>query len=98
MSDDGERGIIGRYRGVLRTGIPFSGSGKRSQHLGNRWLDVTCFRVGSGLGIVTRDITRLMEAEEELRAANAKLTAAEKALREQCGQPDGREKGSGEGR
>ena len=80
LSGSDEWGIIDRYREVIRTGIPFTGSGKSTDsRSGRRWLNVKCFRVGNGMGLVTTDFTREKEAEEKLRAAFAALTGAEYA-------------------
>jgi PAS domain S-box-containing protein len=83
MSGHDEWGMIERYREVIRTGVPFSGTSKKPQpQFGHRWVDVKCFRVGSGLGITTRDVTREKETEEELR--------------DQCDKVAGRTKSGGE--
>jgi len=84
MSGTDEWGDIERYREVIRTGIPFSGTDKMTDtQSGRHWLNVTCFRVGNGLGMVTTDVTRQKEAEEELRGAYEQLTAQEEELRSQ---------------
>jgi PAS domain S-box-containing protein len=47
------------------------------------WLNVKTFRVGTGLGIATTDITRMKKVEEELTAAYQQLKISETKLREQ---------------
>jgi PAS domain S-box-containing protein len=84
MSGPGEWGVLDRYREVMRTGIPFIGSEKLPDaQYGRRWLNVRCFQVGDGLGIVTSDITKEKETEEKLREAYEQLTASEEELRGQ---------------
>lgn len=74
ISGGDEWGSIDRYREVIRTGVPFSGTGKRlDPRFGRHWLNVRCFRVGDGFGIVTSDITREKEVEEELRRCEKKF-------------------------
>lgn len=84
LSGEDEWRSIDRYREVMKTGVPFTGT-ERSAGLphDDRWLNVKCFRVGSGLGIMTTDVTREKEAEEKLRAAYEKLSASEEELRHQ---------------
>ena len=78
MSGSGEWNDAGRYRAVIKTGIPFTGYEKVTDtRYGRRWLNVRCFRVGDGLGIVTSDITREKEADEKLRKAHELLAATE---------------------
>ena len=80
LSGSDEWGIIERYREVIRTGIPFTGTGKPTDtRFGRHWMNVKCFRVGNGMGLVTTDVTREKEAEEKLRAAYAALTGSEYA-------------------
>ena len=74
MSGSGEWNDAGRYRAIIQTGIPFTGYEKVTDtRYGRRWLNVRCFRVGDGLGIVTSDITREKEANEKLGKAHELL-------------------------
>jgi PAS domain S-box-containing protein len=76
-----------RFREVIRTGTPFSGVYKMpGPGPGRHWVDVKAFRVGTGLGITSHDITRIKNTEEELTAAYDKLKASETKLREQFGE------------
>lgn len=78
------RGESERFREVINTGIPFSGISMIPEPaLGRNWLNVRAFRMGTGLGITTSDITQVKNAGEELRAAYEQLKASETKLREQ---------------
>jgi PAS domain S-box-containing protein len=84
LAGDGDWRSIDRYREVQKTGIPISGTEKLVvSPSGTHWLNVKCFRVGNGLGIMTTDVTKEKEAEEKLRAAYEKLSASEEELRHQ---------------
>jgi PAS domain S-box-containing protein len=87
MPGSRERGEYSKYLDVMRTGIPFTGTAMMPDpQYGRHWLNVRCFRVGDGLGIVTTDVTREKEAEDELRAAYEQITAADEELRGQYGE------------
>jgi len=87
LSGEGEWGSIERYREIITTGAPLTGTEKMSEPAtGTRWLSVKCFRVGDGLGIMTTDVTRERAAEERLREAYEKLTASEEELKQQYGE------------
>jgi len=78
------RGESDRLREVIKTGIPFSGIWTIPEPgLDRNWLNVRAFKVGTGLGITTNDITQIKNAEEELTAAYQQLKASETELREQ---------------
>ncbi|MFA4861311.1 PAS domain S-box protein [Methanoregula sp.] len=78
------RGESDRFRQVIDTGIPFSGIHMiQEPEMGLTWLNVRAFRVGTGLGICTNDITQIKNAEEELTAAYQQLKASDEKLREQ---------------
>ncbi|MDD1689879.1 MAG: PAS domain S-box protein [Methanoregula sp.] len=78
------RGESERFREVLKTGTPFSGSWMIEEpKFGRNWLTVTAFRVGTGLGVTTNDITLVKNAEVERRAAYEELKASDDKLREQ---------------
>ena len=80
------RGESDRFRQVIDTGIPYSGIHTiQEPKMGRNWLNVRAFRVGTGLGICTNDITPLKNAEEELTAAYQQLKASDEKLREQYG-------------
>ncbi|MCK9630855.1 MAG: PAS domain S-box protein [Methanoregula sp.] len=82
-----ERGEYDRYRNVIKTGIPFSGTEMRPEpQSGRQWFTIKAFRVGDGLGISTTDISQVKTAEEELRAAYEHLKISKQTLREQYGE------------
>jgi PAS domain S-box-containing protein len=84
VSGSGEWNDYHRYLEVIKSGVPFTGTEMTPDpQFGRHWLNVKCFRVGDGLGIVTSDITREKEAEENLREAFEQLTASEEELRGQ---------------
>ncbi len=67
----GETGNIEKYREVLRTGLPFE-TLLRPLHknFGERFYSITAFKVGDGLGIISRDFTEQKRLEEELTRAS----------------------------
>ncbi|MDD5144225.1 PAS domain S-box protein [Methanoregula sp.] len=87
LSGEGEWGSIERYREIITTGVPLATTEKVTESAtGTRWLNVKCFRVGDGLGIMTTDVTREKAAEERFREAYEKLTASEEELKQQYGE------------
>jgi len=84
LSGEGEWGSIERYREILKTGVPLTGTEKMTESAaGTHWLSVKCFRVGDGLGIMTTDVTREKASEDRLREAYGKLADSEEELRRQ---------------
>ncbi|MEN6610385.1 MAG: PAS domain S-box protein, partial [Methanoregulaceae archaeon] len=84
LSGEGEWRSVDRYREVMRTGQPFIGTGKSAGlPNNNHWMNIKCFKVGDGLGLMATDVTREKEAEEKLKAAYEKLSASEEELRHQ---------------
>ncbi|AGB03330.1 response regulator [Methanoregula formicica] len=87
LSGEGEWGSIERYREIMKTGVPLTGTEKMTESAtGTRWLSVKCFRVGDGLGIMTTDVTQEKAAEDRLREAYDNLAASEEELRQQFGE------------
>ncbi|MFH2054853.1 MAG: PAS domain S-box protein, partial [bacterium] len=71
------------YRDVIRTGEPLQL--KRvllHSRVGEVYADLSAFKVGPGLGIVLRDITDQVVAEENLKQVHIALQAEHKALEE----------------
>jgi PAS domain S-box-containing protein len=78
------RGESNRFSEVIRTGIPFSGIFRiQEPEYGRSWLNIKTFRVGTGLGITTTDISQMKKVEEELTTAYQQLKSSETQLREQ---------------
>jgi PAS domain S-box-containing protein len=75
------KGESSRLREIIKTGIPFSGLYRmpEGKFCGN-WLNVRAFRVGTGLGITTDNITRMKNSEDELRTAYEQITASDAKL------------------
>lgn len=70
----GRSSYIEIYKDVLKTGNPFSGERPAPPSLfGNLILSVKAFKVGDGLGIITTDITKRKEMEDELRENEEKF-------------------------
>ena len=57
------------YLDVLRTGRTYHGEGRSVAIVGDRLLYASAFKVGDGLGVVSRDITEQRATEEKLHRA-----------------------------
>ncbi|UCC12938.1 MAG: PAS domain S-box protein [candidate division WOR-3 bacterium] len=71
--DAWESGRYFEYLKVLETGKSFTVNAIAPPELGSRHLMLKAFKVGTGLGMIVRDITTQMRIEEELRIANERL-------------------------
>ena len=66
------------YKKVLETGEPCHINGKRGiHHLSEVILDASAYKVGDGIGVISRDVTKIRQAEEKLHEAR-RLEAIDK--------------------
>ena len=64
-------GVYQKYKEVLRTGLPYETElSPRHPSFPKRFYSITAFKVGDGLGIISRDITERKQLYDELERAS----------------------------
>ncbi|MGB2855913.1 MAG: PAS domain-containing protein, partial [Dehalococcoidia bacterium] len=83
VPDIKETGRYDRYLNVIKTGGPFSADNIIVHpKFGNRTLNIKAFKMGSGLGIIASDITKLKQMEEPFRENEERLRSLYSAMNE----------------
>ena len=67
-----ESGLLDAYKNVVKTGNPMTTNAIRlpSQYGENIFADIKTFKVGDGLGMILRDVTDQVRAEEKIKNAS----------------------------
>ncbi|MFX1283180.1 MAG: PAS domain S-box protein [Promethearchaeota archaeon] len=68
------KGTYSKYMNVIKTGIPYVVENSVPHPIfGDKYFNIKAFKVGSGMGMIIRDITEQKRAEEEIRRSEEKF-------------------------